>query len=97
MVRVNRTFNCGPTPTPECVAQRATVTLHNPRVQADSLVGYYDAANNERVAMHMRDVVSIESRGVDAERTAGAVLGVGALLAIGVVLGLLLLVSGTNY
>ena len=95
VVRVTRTFDCGPTPSRECVASRGTVTLHNPRIQGDSLIGYYDRGNYERAAMHMRDVVSIESREVDPARTVGAALGVGALVGIGVVIALIALLAGS--
>ena len=95
-VKITRTSNCGARPTLECAAARGTVVLHNARIAGDSLIGYYDVANRERVAMHIRDVISIESRGVDPLRTTGAALGVGAILAIGVVIGLLVLVASSD-
>ena len=94
VVRVTRTVGCGPTPTRECVANRGTVTLYNPRVQGDSLVGFYDSNQRERVAMHVRDVVSVESRKIDAGRTA---VGTGKLIALAgvlVLIGLLELATG---
>lgn len=92
---MTRTVGCGATPTLECVASRGTVTLYNPRVQGDSLIGYYDRDQRERVAMHVRDVVSVESRKVDAARTAGAALGTGALIGLAAVLAVLALLSST--
>jgi hypothetical protein len=47
IVRVTRTVGCGATPTRECVASHGTVTLYNPRVKGDSLIGYYDS--NQRL------------------------------------------------
>ncbi len=86
---MTRTVGCGPTPTRECVANRGTVTLYNPRVQGDSLVGFYDSNQRERVAMHVRDVVSVESRKIDAGRTAGVALDAGKLIALAAVVGLI--------
>jgi hypothetical protein len=98
IVRVTRTAGCGATPTLECVASRGTVTLYNPRVQGDSLIGYYDRNQRERVAMHVRDVVSVESRKTDTARTAGAALGTGALIALAaVVVAVALLAGGSSY
>lgn len=94
-VKVTRTSNCGEKPTLQCAATRGTVVLHNPRIAGDSLIGYYDVANRERVAMHVRDVVSIESRGVDPLRTTGAALGVGAIIVAGGIVVLLLLLAGS--
>lgn len=96
LVRVTRTYNCSETPTQEFMARRSTVTLYSPRVQGDSLVGYFDAANNERTAMHLRDVVGIESKGVDAYRTVGATLGIGALIGVAVLVTLIILVASLD-
>ncbi len=94
IVRVTRTVGCGATPTRGCLASRGTVTLYNPRVQGDSLIGYYDSDQRERVAMHIRDVVSVESRKVDAARTAGAALGTGALIGLVALVGVIALLAG---
>lgn len=96
IARVTRTGGCGATPTPECVASRDAVTLYNPKVQGDSLIGYYDRNQRERVAMHVRDVVSVESRKIDAARTAGAALGIGALIALAWVAVLIALLGGPS-
>ncbi|MFL5527757.1 MAG: hypothetical protein ACJ791_00195 [Gemmatimonadaceae bacterium] len=96
-VRVTRSVGCGDKPATDCVAKQTTLVLHSPRVAADSLIGYYDEANRKRVAIHVREVISIESRSVDPYRTTGVILGVGALLAIGAVIGLVVLTSNTAY
>jgi len=82
IARVTRTVGCGPTPTPDCVGSRDTVTLYNPRVQGDSLIGFYDRNQRKRVAMHVRGVINVESRKTNVARTAGLALGIGALIAL---------------
>ncbi len=93
VVRVTRTVGCGATPTRECVASHGTVTLYNPRVLGDSLIGYYDSNQRERAAIHVRDVVSVESRKVDAARTAGAALGTVAFIGLAAVLAVLAMLA----
>lgn len=82
VVRVTRTQNCGPTPSRECISRQGSVTLYNPRVQGDSLVGYYDSNQRERVSMHVRDVVSVESREVSKGRTMGVAIGSGVVIGL---------------
>ena len=82
MVRVTRTSGCGATPSRDCTSSRGQVTVFNPRIQGDSLIGYYDKANRERVAMHVREVVAVETRAVDAKRTAGVAAGGGLLIGL---------------
>ena len=97
VVRVRRVIRCDSTSSPDCIARQNTVTLHNARVEGDSLIGYYDDRDRDRVAIHERDVVSIESRNVDPYRTAGVALGIGALIALGAVLAVLALISSTDF
>lgn len=75
IVRVTKTMGCGPSPSRSCMENRGTITLHNPRIQGDSLIGYYDAANRERVAVAINDITAVEAKKVDKLRTTGAVLG----------------------
>lgn len=89
-VRVTRTAGCGPTPSRSCIESRGTITLFNPRVQGDSLIGYYDRANLERVSIAVSDITNVESRKVDKLRTTGAVLG-GAVVAYFVVAALVVI------
>lgn len=65
------------------------VTLHNVRVEGDSVVGRLaspDAAADSRVAVALADVMAVEERRVSVRRTAFAVvgdtLGVLAILAL---------------
>jgi hypothetical protein len=97
VVRVTRVIPCGATASADCIARQNTITLYSPRVEGDSLIGYYDDRSHERVAIHERDVVGIETRKVDPYRTAGLALGVGALVALGAVLALIVLISNTDY
>lgn len=80
LVRVTRTMGCGPHPTRSCVAATGTVTLYNPRIEGDSLIGYYDSAQRERAAIAVSDITNVEARKVDKTRTAGAAIGSGLLL-----------------
>lgn len=89
VVRVTRTQGCGPTPTRECMANRGTITLYGPRMQGDSLIGYFDRDNRERVAIAVSDITNVETQQVDKLRTTGAVLG-GAVMTY-VVVGLVLI------
>lgn len=84
MIKVTRTMGCGSTPSRACMERRGTLTLHNPRIQGDSLIGYYDPDNRERVAIPIADVTNVEAKKVDKLRTVGAVAG-GALAAVAVV------------
>lgn len=84
IVRVTRTQGCGPTPSRECMSNRGTVTLYAPRIQGDSLIGYFDRDNRERTAIPLVDITNVESRKVDKLRTTGAVLG-GAAVTVGVI------------
>jgi hypothetical protein len=84
IVRVTKTMGCGPTPSRSCMENRGTITLHNPRVQGDSLIGYYDAAHRERVAIAVSDITDVEAKKVDKLRTTGAVLG-GAVVTYAVI------------
>ena len=94
---MSRTLGCGDTPSGDCIATRGTVLLHHPRVERASLIGYHDAADQERAAIHIRDVVGIESRAVDPYRTVGVGLDIGAVIAIGAVIPLLVVLSGTDW
>jgi hypothetical protein len=58
---------------------RSTITLHSPRIQGDSLIGYYDRDHRERTAIALSNITRIESQKVDKVRTGGAVVGVAAL------------------
>jgi hypothetical protein len=93
IARVTRTVGCGATPNPDCVGSRDTLTLYNPKVQGDSLMGYYDRNQRTRVAMHVRDVINVESRKINAARTAGLALGTGAFIAL-VYLAVILVLLG---
>lgn len=84
VVRVTRTQGCGPMPTRECMANRGMVTLYGPRIQGDSLIGYFDRDSRKRVAIVMSDITDVETKHVDKLRTIGAVLG-GAVMAFVVV------------
>jgi hypothetical protein len=97
MVRVTRTFGCGENPSRDCVSSRGQVTLFNPRVQGDSLIGYYDRANRERVAMHIKEVVAVDTRQIDPARTAGAAIGGGLILGAIALLAALILVASISY
>ena len=81
LVRVTSTMGCGPHPTRSCIAATGTVTLYNPRITGDSLIGYYDSAQRERAAIAVSDITNVEARKVDKARTAGAAIGGGLLLA----------------
>lgn len=69
---------------------RSVLVLHEPSVQADSLVGFAgDASPRTRVAVPLSDVQRIDGRKVSVVRTAGttlAVLAVGTVVLIGVTL-----------
>lgn len=81
IVRVTRTVACATeTPTRECVPGRSTITLYAPRVEADSLIGRHNSDRGERVAVHVLDIVSIESQKIDPVRTVVAGLGTAALI-----------------
>jgi hypothetical protein len=97
VVRVARTKECGPTAGRECRAATGIIRLYNPRVEGDNLIGYHDRANRERLAIPLREVISLESREVDPYRTAGAAIGVGLLVAAVAIAGLAVLISGINY
>ena len=84
VARVTRTQGCGPTPSRECMSKRGTVTLYGPRIQGDSLIGYFDRDNRERVAIALTDVTNVETQKVDKLRTTGAVLG-GAVVTTAIV------------
>lgn len=92
VVRVTRTIGCGPTPSRSCVASRGTITLYNPRIQGDSLIGYYDKENRERVAVSVSDITNVEAQKVDKLRTTGAVLG-GTGILLGALAVLLLIAA----
>ena len=94
VVRVTRTQGCGPTPSRECMANRGTVTLYGPRIQGDSLIGYFDRENRERAAIAVSDITNVEAQKVDKVRTTGAVVG-GTLIGsvVLVTLGLLILLA----
>lgn len=79
VVRVTRTEGCGPIPTRECMDNRSTVTLYGHRIQGDTLIGYSDRDNRERVAIFMSDITNVETSRFDMLRTTGAVVG-GALM-----------------
>lgn len=90
VVRVTRTQGCGPTPSRECISNRGTVTLYAPRIQHDSLIGYFDPDKRERVAIALADVTNVEAKKVDKLRTTGAVVG-GAVVTYAVVTVLVVL------
>lgn len=82
IVQVTRTSGCGATPSAECISARSSMTLYSPRVDGDSLVGRVESNEPQRVAMHVRDIVSVKSGKVNRMRTAGLVLGTGAVLGL---------------
>ncbi|HEU4748932.1 MAG TPA: hypothetical protein VFS56_10555 [Gemmatimonadaceae bacterium] len=90
VVRVTRTMGCGPAPSRSCVERRGTITLYNPRVEGDSLIGYYDPAGRERVGVPIGDITNVEARKVDKLRTTGAAVG-GTLVAAVVLTALALI------
>ena len=97
VVRVTSAQECGPTAGRECRAATRALRLYDPRVEGDSLIGYYDRGNRERLAIPVREVISLESREVDPYRTAGAAIGVGLLVAAVAFASLAILISGTDY
>ena len=63
------------------------VVLENPTIVEDSLVGMSterqrSATFHIRVAIPLHEIATVETREIDGGRTAGAVLGVGALVAL---------------
>jgi hypothetical protein len=71
------------------------VTLYNPRIQGDSLVGYYDNAQRERAAIAVSDITKVEARKIDKTRTAGAAIGSGLLITVALVFAALLALFGS--
>ena len=92
VVRVTRTMGCGPTPSRSCMESRGTITLYAPRIQGDSLIGYYDRESRERVAVAVSDITNVESQKVDKLRTTGAVVG-GTGILLGALAVLLLIAA----
>jgi hypothetical protein len=84
-------------PSADCAEAKGIVRLYNPRVQGDSLIGYYDRANRERVAMPVRDVLGIESRGIDPYKTTGMAIGIGLIIAAVAVATFVILLSSIDY
>jgi hypothetical protein len=72
------------------MSNRGTVTLYGPRIQGDSLIGYFDRDNRERLAIALTDVTNVETQKVDKLRTTGAVLG-GAVVTTAIVTLVLLI------
>ncbi|MBC7790019.1 MAG: hypothetical protein H7Z74_08735 [Anaerolineae bacterium] len=48
--------------------------MYNPRLQVDSLIGYYDRANRDRLAIPVRNVQSVEFQQLHKLRTTGFVV-----------------------
>jgi len=95
LVRVTSTMGCGPHPTRSCIAATGTVTLYNPRITGDSLIGYYDSAQRERAAIAVSDITKVEARKIDKTRTAGAAIGSGLLITVALVFAALLALFGS--
>jgi hypothetical protein len=96
-LRITRRTNCGATPSADCAPAKAIVVLYSPRVQGDSLIGYYDRANRERVAIPVRDVLGIESREIDPYKTTGMAIGIGLVIAAVAVATFAILLSSIDY
>jgi hypothetical protein len=97
MVRVTRRAYCGATAGPDCTAARRIIRLYNPRVAGDSLIGFYDRANRERVTIPVGEVIGIESREIDPYKTTGAAIGIGLVVAAAAFAAIAILISSIDY
>ncbi len=82
IVQVTRTFGCAPAPTPQCGANQVIVTLHNPAVDGDSLIGYRESNQRGRMPTHVRDVVDVRLRQINRPVTTALAFGTAAIVGV---------------